>query len=204
MFLRVRVVGGARVSGPPPLPQEYLCNWLDWSCACIHAGNFKHICINTHTSFRPSTVAPSREWSALCIKYIWTQWGRRRCLSLLIHYFYFYSFCKSLFFFNKKNKKGRKVRAGPVSSQSCVLFLLSSLFFFHPPIPTPHLRELRFRCTQVDHMFARSARVAGWEPAHWGPGPGQGRVWFDKQWDPECGQTEMEVGVGPKGLYPAD
>lgn len=40
-----------------------VCGWVDRSCACTHAGNCKHICINTHSSFLPFTVAPSREYN---------------------------------------------------------------------------------------------------------------------------------------------
>lgn len=68
----------------PPTPslspsQEHLCGWVDRSCACTHAGNCKHICINTHSSFLLCHQADSNI-------HIGAPCSRRRCCSLLISY----------------------------------------------------------------------------------------------------------------------
>lgn len=46
--------------------------------------------------------------------------------------------------------------------------------------PHSHTWELSVRHA---HMFAGSARVAGWAPICWGSGPGQAIAWFDQQQD---------------------
>lgn len=68
----------------PPAPslshsQEHLCGWVDRSCACTHAGNCKHICINTHSSFLLCHQADSNI-------HIGAPCSRRRCCRLLISY----------------------------------------------------------------------------------------------------------------------
>ncbi len=64
LILAVTALSEIKMGTPPiafPPSQECLCGWANSSCACAHAGNCKDICINTHSSFLPSTVVPSRE-----------------------------------------------------------------------------------------------------------------------------------------------
>lgn len=84
----------------------------------------------------------------------------------------------------------------------CVYRTVLFFFAFLPVLwfPSPHsnillsvylLLYLRVVCVccvsvchaQVYHMFAGSARVAGWAPASWEWGPGQANIWFDQQQD---------------------
>lgn len=106
-------MGTLPIAFPPS--QEYLCGRVNRSCACTHAGNCKHICINTHNSFLPSTELTSRD--------IWTRCGRRSCCSKLSYlHVCFYST-------NLISRIKLRCCASPVSCLSSLSFCFSIHLF---------------------------------------------------------------------------